>query len=80
MNQPLCINCGRRITGKRKGTKIVMDPLSISMMGMTIQLPALHMGVCKTCDDASERMAELLEKGIEFEYSDGTKETLRYKP
>lgn len=33
--------------------------------------------ICQACEDTGNQMAALLEKGIELEYSDGTKETIR---
>jgi hypothetical protein len=33
--------------------------------------------ICQDCEDTGNQMAAFLEKGIELEYSDGTKKTIR---
>ena len=33
--------------------------------------------ICQACEDAGNEFAALLEQGIELEYNDGTKETVR---
>ena len=35
--------------------------------------------ICKDCDDAGDELADMLEQGIDLEYSDRTKETIKVK-
>ena len=35
--------------------------------------------LCKACDNTGRQLAKMFEQGVELEYSNGTKETVRFK-